>query len=120
MDSIVEPTFGYTVYQYGKYTIYDVGGQEIIKKYWNVYFEDITILFYVIDINDESRIKENEEMLYYLYNNIKYKNIKKVIIYNRRTDDSHINVSEENDNYILKGSVLHMKEDVDRLLNLLS
>lgn len=51
--TIEPPTFGYKILtkQHGDYSlnILDIGGQRILKKYWNNYFEGTDAIAFVVD-----------------------------------------------------------------------
>lgn len=46
------PTFGFRIYQFDNITILDVGGQEIIRKYWTNYYENVDGVVFVFDMSD--------------------------------------------------------------------
>eukprot|EP01006_Ploeotia_vitrea_P052448 TRINITY_DN67689_c11_g3_i1.p1 TRINITY_DN67689_c11_g3~~TRINITY_DN67689_c11_g3_i1.p1 ORF type:complete len:187 (-),score=10.60 TRINITY_DN67689_c11_g3_i1:197-757(-) len=54
------PTIGFNVetVQYKKinFMIWDVGGQDKLRRLWKHYFENIDALIYVVDTNDRARI----------------------------------------------------------------
>ena len=39
-------------------SVWDLGGQKILRKYWSNYFQNCNALIYVIDAADEDRLKE--------------------------------------------------------------
>ena len=43
--------------------VWDVGGQDRIRKLWRYYFENTNALIYVVDSSDRDRIKEAKEEL---------------------------------------------------------
>ena len=56
------PTIGFNVeevqYKKIKFTVWDIGGQDRIRPLWVHYFNGVTALVYVIDINDIQRTQE--------------------------------------------------------------
>jgi len=61
------PTIGFNVetveYRNINLTVWDVGGQDRIRKLWRYYFENTNALIYVVDSSDRDRIKEAKEEL---------------------------------------------------------
>jgi len=61
------PTLGFNVetvkYNNISFTVWDVGGQERIRRLWRHYFEDTDGLIYVVDSNDRQRIQESSKEL---------------------------------------------------------
>ena len=79
------PTIGFNVEQV-KYknldlTLWDIGGQEKIRKLWRHYYNNIDILIYVVDSNDMGRIDESREELHSLVNEDQLKDLKGVLIF---------------------------------------
>ncbi|EQB60112.1 adp-ribosylation factor [Vairimorpha apis BRL 01] len=56
IQTTVEPTFGYSLYRcnYNNQNlhVYDIGGQNIFKEYWNNYFEKCDGIIFVYDLSD--------------------------------------------------------------------
>ncbi|XP_068162871.1 ADP-ribosylation factor 4 [Antennarius striatus] len=61
------PTIGFNVetveYRNICFTVWDVGGQDKIRPLWRHYFQNTQGLIYVVDSNDEERIKESASEL---------------------------------------------------------
>ena len=57
-----KPTEGFNVktldHDGFKLNVWDIGGQEAIRKYWRNYFDDTDVLIYVVDSADERRLEE--------------------------------------------------------------
>lgn len=57
------PTFGYKIYKINNLNktynleILDVGGQQIIRKYWSNFYENIDGLIFVFDLSDDRDFK---------------------------------------------------------------
>lgn len=56
----LKPTEGFniTILQKGEYTlnIFELGGQENVRRFWNTYFEDTDLLVFVVDSVDQSKL----------------------------------------------------------------
>mmetsp|Transcript_57350 Transcript_57350/g.133704 ORF Transcript_57350/g.133704 Transcript_57350/m.133704 type:complete len:182 (+) Transcript_57350:82-627(+) len=61
------PTVGFNVetveYKNLRFTVWDVGGQDKIRKLWRYYYQGTQGLIYVIDSNDRDRIEDAREEL---------------------------------------------------------
>ena len=45
------------------FTVWDIGGQKEIRKYWDNYYDNVDGLIFVVDSSDDKRITEcNEEL----------------------------------------------------------
>ena len=47
----------------GEFTLWDVGGQQVLRKIWEKYFDEANGLIFVIDGTDEMRFTEVRETL---------------------------------------------------------
>merc|ERR1719240_2603958 len=61
------PTVGFNVekveYKNINFTVWDVGGQDKIRKLWRYYYEGTQGLIFVVDSNDRDRIEDAREEL---------------------------------------------------------
>merc|ERR1712076_130124 len=61
------PTIGFNVetveYKNLNFTVWDVGGQDQIRKLWRYYYQGTNGLIYVVDSNDRDRIEDAREEL---------------------------------------------------------
>ena len=84
------PTIGFNVetvsYRNLNLTIWDIGGQERIRKLWRHYYDNIDMLIYVIDANDVGRMEETRIELHSLANEDQLKDIKAILIYCNKMD----------------------------------
>ena len=84
------PTIGFNVetlsYKNLNLTIWDVGGQEKIRKLWRHYYNNIDMVIYVIDANDQGRLEESKKELHSLMNEDQLKDIDALLIYNNKMD----------------------------------
>ena len=59
------PTVGFNVetvtYKNINLTMWDVGGQDKIRRLWNYYFTNVNAIIFVVDSNDSSRFEEARE-----------------------------------------------------------
>lgn len=46
-----------------KLNVWDIGGQEAIRSYWNQYYKDTSAIIYVVDSSDDMRIEECKKEL---------------------------------------------------------
>ena len=62
------PTIGFNVetveYKNISFTVWDVGGQETIRRLWNYYYNNIQGIIFVVDSNDTERIDDAREELH--------------------------------------------------------
>ena len=83
------PTIGFNVetvkYKNLDLTIWDVGGQEKIRKLWRHYYNNIDVIIFVIDSNDSGRFPEVKEELHYLLNEDQLQNCI-ILIYINKID----------------------------------
>merc|ERR1739843_60030 len=61
------PTIGFNVetveYKNINFTVWDIGGQDKIRKLWRYYYQNTQGLIFVIDSNDRDRIEDAREEL---------------------------------------------------------
>ncbi|VDP22206.1 unnamed protein product [Echinostoma caproni] len=66
------PTIGFNVetveYKNISFTVWDVGGQKIIRPLWRHYYDNAKAIIFVVDSNDTERIDEAREELHALLN----------------------------------------------------
>merc|ERR1711862_323958 len=66
------PTVGFNVetveYKNISFTMWDVGGQDKIRRLWRHYYQGTNGLIYVIDCNDRERIEDAREELHKMLN----------------------------------------------------
>ena len=83
------PTIGFNVesvkYKNLDLTVWDVGGQEKIRKLWRHYYNNVDVVIFVIDSNDSGRFPEVKEELHYLLNEDQLRD-SIVLIYSNKTD----------------------------------
>merc|ERR1712087_883640 len=61
------PTVGFNVetieYKNISFTVWDIGGQDKIRKLWRYYYQNTQAVIFVIDSNDRDRIEDAREEL---------------------------------------------------------
>ena len=84
------PTIGFNVeninYKNLDLTIWDIGGQEKLRKLWQHYYENTDLLIYVIDANDRTRFNEASDELHRILSNDLLRDIKGVLIFCNKMD----------------------------------
>ena len=84
------PTIGFNVesvkYKNLSLTLWDIGGQEKIRKLWRHYYDNIDVLIYVVDSNDTGRLEESKEELHSLLNEDQLRDMKGVLIFCNKMD----------------------------------
>ena len=82
------PTIGFNVEQVSyknlKMNIWDIGGQDKIRKLWKHYYDSCDGLIFVIDSNDEKRLPEAAEELGKLHRELDLKNVPFLILANKQ------------------------------------
>lgn len=66
--AVTIPTIGFNVetveYKNISFTVWDVGGQKVIRPLWQHYYQNTDAVIFVIDSNDRDRIEEAREELH--------------------------------------------------------
>jgi small GTP-binding protein len=92
------PTIGFNVEQitYGSLhmSVWDIGGQDRIRKLWKFYFSGTDLLIFVVDSNDDSRLEEARAELHQLMKEDELRNAV-LLVYANKMDLPHaLSVSE--------------------------
>ena len=66
------------------FTVWDIGGQDKIRRLWKHYYQNTQGLIYVVDSNDTDRINESSEELFNILENDELNGIPVVIIANKQ------------------------------------
>ena len=92
------PTIGFNVetvqYKNINFTVWDVGGQDKIRKLWRHYFTGSDAVIYVIDSNDRERIDEAREEFNLIMNDDELRGVPALILANKQDLPQHMNGSE--------------------------
>jgi small GTP-binding protein len=83
------PTIGFNVetvcYKNLQMTIWDIGGQDKIRKLWNYYYNGTSALIFVVDSSDLNRIDESRDEMWSILNNDEMKG-KPVLVFANKQD----------------------------------
>lgn len=66
------------------FTVWDVGGQDKIRRLWSYYYQNTDGLVYVVDSSDKERLEESCEELHGILNDDQMRNVPFVIIANKQ------------------------------------
>lgn len=64
--------------------MWDVGGQEKIRRLWNYYFQDTQGLLYIVDSADIERVKESAQELFDICNDDRMRGVPVVVVANKQ------------------------------------
>ena len=92
------PTIGFNLeevkYKNLTMTIWDIGGQDKIRKLWRYYFNGSMALIFVVDSSDHNRIEEAQEELHKLLKEDELNNIPILIYANKQDSESAMDTSQ--------------------------
>ena len=89
LDEYVQtiPTIGFNVetveYKKIRFTMWDVGGQHLIRKLWRHYYQGTDAVIFVVDSNDVQRMGEVKDELMNMMNDEMLKNAKLLVFANK-------------------------------------
>jgi ADP-ribosylation factor protein 1 len=82
------PTIGFNVetllYKNINLTVWDVGGQDKIRKLWRHYFTNTDAIIYVVDSNDRERLAEAREELQSLIDDDELRGVPTLVLANKQ------------------------------------
>jgi ADP-ribosylation factor protein 1 len=82
------PTIGFNVetveYKNISFTVWDVGGQDKIRKLWRYYYQNIQGLIFVIDSNDRDRIEDARDELMKIVNEVEMREAAVLVFANKQ------------------------------------
>merc|ERR1712096_373873 len=82
------PTIGFNCetveYRNVKFTVWDIGGQEKIRRLWRYYFQGTQGLIWVLDSSDRDRMEDAREELWALLDADELKDAKLVVFANKQ------------------------------------
>ena len=91
------PTIGFNVetveYKNVKFTVWDIGGQTIIRNNWKYYYDNTDALIYVVDSSDKERFELAKQELQAVMSNEEMKNAALLVLANKQ-DIATTSVSE--------------------------
>jgi len=82
------PTIGFNVetvrYKKVDFHVWDVGGQDKIRTLWRHYYEGANGLMFVVDSNDQSRVKQARDELHKMLSQDELQNVKVLVLANKQ------------------------------------
>ncbi|XP_047203217.1 ADP-ribosylation factor 4-like [Girardinichthys multiradiatus] len=101
------PTIGFNVetveYKNISFTVWDVGGQTVIRPLWRHYYTNTQGLIYVVDSNDSERIKEAAEELHIQLEEDELKGVPVLVFANKQDLPRAMSVSDITEALSLSG-----------------
>lgn len=92
------PTIGFNVetveYKNISFTVWDVGGQDVIRPLWRHYYHNSQGLIFVVDCNDRERIGAARDELYRLLNEHELRDASLLVLANKQDLPNAMNASE--------------------------
>ncbi|XP_061747696.1 ADP-ribosylation factor 4-like [Nerophis ophidion] len=92
------PTVGFNVetveYKNITFTVWDVGGQTIIRPLWKYYYTNTQGVIFVVDSNDPQRIKEAAEELHCMLEEDELRKVSLLVLANKQDLPHAMSVSE--------------------------
>merc|ERR1711934_432245 len=92
------PTVGFNVeqveYKNINFTVWDVGGQDKIRKLWRYYYENTQGLIFVVDSNDRDRIEDAREELSKILNEEEMRDAVLLVFANKQDLPNSMTASE--------------------------
>merc|ERR1712205_258231 len=92
------PTIGFNVetveYKNISFTVWDVGGQDKIRKLWRYYYENTQGLIFVIDSNDRDRIEDAREELTKILSEDEMRDVAVLVLANKQDLPNSMPASE--------------------------
>merc|ERR1719413_276086 len=92
------PTIGFNVetveYKNLNFTVWDVGGQDRIRKLWRHYFQGTNGVIYVVDSNDRDRIEDAREELTKMLNEDEMRDAVLLVLANKQDLPNSMTASE--------------------------
>ncbi|CAF2527991.1 unnamed protein product [Rotaria sp. Silwood2] len=109
IDSLPRPTIGYNVEtiklrchhlchrRYHKITLWDCGGQSSVRSLWSYHYSNTSLLLWLINIHDRSRLDANLHLLSQILTNPTLHRVPVLIVlYNSSFDQNNQEKSNEN------------------------
>merc|ERR1712076_269360 len=95
------PTIGFNVetveYKNINFSVWDVGGQDKIRKLWRHYYQNTQGLFFVVDSNDRDRIDDAREELSKILNEDEMQNAVLLVFANKQDLPNSMPTAEVSD-----------------------
>ncbi|KAJ7351347.1 ADP-ribosylation factor family-domain-containing protein [Mycena albidolilacea] len=101
------PTIGFNVetiqYMNTFFTVWDVGGQDKIRRLWNHYFQNTQGIIFVVDSNDRERVSEAREELQRMLKEDELRDALLLVFANKQDLPNAMNTAEITDQLGLHG-----------------
>ncbi|XP_068451889.1 uncharacterized protein [Clinocottus analis] len=101
------PTIGFNVetveYKNISFTVWDVGGQTVIRPLWRHYFTNTQGLIFVVDSNDPGRIKEAAEELHRMLDEDELRGVALLVFANKQDLPRAVSASDITEGLGLSG-----------------
>ncbi|KAF7375781.1 ADP-ribosylation factor [Mycena sanguinolenta] len=101
------PTIGFNVetvqYKNISFTMWDVGGQDIIRPLWRHYFHNTQAIIFVVDSNDRERVSQAREELQRMLNETELHDALLLVFANKQDLPDAMNAAELTDKLGLHG-----------------
>ncbi|XP_047439799.1 ADP-ribosylation factor 4-like [Mugil cephalus] len=101
------PTLGFNVetvdYKNISFTVWDVGGQTVIRPLWRHYFANTQGLIFVVDSNDNERLKEAADELHRMLEEDQLRGVAILVFANKQDLPRAMSVSEVAEGLRLSG-----------------
>lgn len=98
LSHFLKPTAGFniTIIQKGEYTlnIFELGGEEKVRQFWNTYFEDTDLLVFVVDASDQSKLPVAANELKNLLGDQRLSTVPILIVANKQDIDGALSAEE--------------------------
>eukprot|EP00736_Rhodelphis_marinus_P005288 Rmarinus@m.21067 len=82
------PTIGFNVetveYKNVSFTVWDVGGQNKIRRLWHHYYANVAAVIYVVDSSDTDRMKEARDELHAALSDDRLRNASLLVLANKQ------------------------------------
>ncbi|XP_071164209.1 uncharacterized protein [Mytilus edulis] len=93
------PTIGFNVETVSpvkgvSFTVWDVGGQEKIRRLWQHYYQNTEGLVYIVDSNDKERLSEAKDELDGILNSDEMRGVPVVVVANKQDLPRSMSLSE--------------------------
>ncbi|XP_029682721.1 ADP-ribosylation factor 4-like isoform X1 [Takifugu rubripes] len=102
------PTIGFNVetveYKNISFTVWDVGGQTIIRPLWRHYYVNVQGVIFVIDSNDPQRLKEAADELHTMFEEEQLRDVPSLVLANKQDLPRAVPPSDITDALMLSGA----------------
>ncbi|XP_056886810.1 ADP-ribosylation factor 4-like [Takifugu flavidus] len=102
------PTIGFNVetveYKNISFTVWDVGGQTIIRPLWRHYYVNVQGVIFVIDSNDPQRLKEAADELHTMFEEEQLRDVPSLVFANKQDLPRAMPPSDITDALMLSGA----------------